>query len=161
MADLDEFDDGSEGFKSIRKAYNKLKTDHEATTEQLAKFLAKETKATLESVLASKGINPLFADFYHDEDKSEAAVTAWAEKYKAVLPQTPPAEGAPAAGETPEVPGATTSPEDQAAAKVAQLLGTGVTGTTGPTLQQQMDATNSPEELTAVLRAARIAVNGV
>lgn len=79
--DLDSFEADQDGFRNMRKTLEKALKKNKDLSSELQGFKAKESKQTVESILQGKNLNPLLADFYREPDTSEAAVTAWAEKY--------------------------------------------------------------------------------
>jgi len=149
----DEFEETGDGFRALRKAYEKLKSANDELSSKVKTYEAQQSRHSLEDLLKAKGVNPLVAEFYHSEDVSEQAVTAWVEKFKDVLPGMKPAEGA---GEQPGQqaadPGTTVPQETQDALKRMNQVGQGAEPNVPADLLAQIEAADSPEALTALLR---------
>jgi hypothetical protein len=126
----DEVESTDEGMKQLRKAYRELKKSHDEVTEALKGFKAKESKSTVESVLREKGLNPLLAGLYKEEDASKEAITAWVETYGAAFGAAP-VDGAGESGSSVE-DGAATAGADDGSQNEAKRLQAATSGGSAP-----------------------------
>jgi hypothetical protein len=109
---------GSDGFKSLRTAYDKAVKDLRAANETASRLTAERRSNTLARVLSDKGVNPKAARFYPaDSEADEASVTKWLDENAELFPASPP----PGQG-TPPAAGEDDSSADQAR-RIAQVSG--------------------------------------
>jgi len=144
----EEFEENSDGFKALRKAYEKLRSEKDDLSKELNVFREQASRQSLEDLFKAKGVNPLVAEFYHAEDKSEAAVTAWLDKYKDVLPGL--GAGQPGGEQQPDQqePPASTAPQEvQEAFGRLQQVGQGGAPSIPASLTAQIEAAGSYEEV--------------
>lgn len=127
--DLDSFEADTDGFRSMRKTLEKALKKNKDLASELDGFKAEKTRQSVESILSSKNLNPLLADFYRESDTSETAVTAWAEKYaplfSGAVSTAGGSEGEPVEdGDEPAAEKQQLTPDQQAARRMQGVLST-------------------------------------
>lgn len=148
--DPDDFEETTEGFRSLRKALNKALRVNRDLNDEVTTFRTQAQVSTVQDRLKALGLKPEAAKFYQG-DTSDDALKAWAEENRELFGVPP--EGA---GDGNEAPPA--APEDPVAA-AERALAERLAGTTAGATPSDADkaaitaisSAGSKQELMAAL----------
>lgn len=147
--DDDEYQDDSDGIKSLRSALKKAQKELEETQKQLKEVSLEKRSTTLASTLESFGVNPKIAAFIPaDVDASTDAVRGWLNEYGDVFGVTP---------DQPEQPkaGFYTDEEKAEIGRINKVDQTATTPGSPQSMADQIAGAQSEAELLAILRQAQ------
>jgi len=134
----DDTFDGEDGFKNLRKAYDKQKADLAALQQSLEAIQAEKRGSQLAELFKAKGLSEAAAKHYTG-DPSEDAVVAWATDLGLISAQS--------------APDSKTDPNAEAAARVAGAtsgrdeLGNGVDSDSGKPVGDPFERLNALQSM--------------
>lgn len=146
MAEYDEFDydddQGTDLVKDLRKQVKELSAALKERDEYLDEFLAVTRDQEIAEALEELGVNPKVSAFVPDDVEDMDDLEAWIGEYGEVF-------GIEAVGDE----GSNEKPESvQAAELMSAIEEGGIDPTVGQSLEAQIQAASTPEELQAILK---------
>lgn len=146
MAEYDEFDydddQGSDLVKDLRKQVKELSAALKERDEYLDEFLAVTRDQEIAEALEELGVNPKVSAFVPDDVEDMDDLEAWIGEYGEVF-----------GIEAVDDEGSNEKPESvQAAELMSAVEEGGIDPTVGQSLEAQIQAASTPEELQAILK---------
>jgi hypothetical protein len=138
MAEYDDYEDGSDLVRQLRKQVKELSSALKERDEMLDGYISRTREEQIGQSLSALGLNPKIAKFVPDDVEDEDDLNDWLGEYGEVFGASPNKDAA------------------EGSVHAAELMSAveegGIDPEAGRSLEQRIQNASTPEELTAILR---------